>query len=163
MSLATGLALVIFPAAMLAAGFFDARTRMIPNRLVLAFAASFLVVGPLAGLGWAEIALHGLVALGALAFGFGLYAAGWLGGGDGKLIAATVLWLGPAATPAYLIYAALAGGALAVAMVTLRLAPRPSIGRAKEPNRGPSLPYGVALAAGGLLAFAGSFWGAALT
>ena len=32
---------------------------------------------------------------GGLALGFALYAGGWLGGGDGKLLAVTGLWLSP--------------------------------------------------------------------
>lgn len=64
-------------------------------------------LGSLAGL-WLCAALFAPAALGgeplaglmcgalALLLGFVLYALGWLGGGDGKLLAVLAMWLGPA-------------------------------------------------------------------
>src|SRR5208282_2811624 len=42
----------------------------------------------------------------------------WIGGGDAKLAAATVLWLGFAHLADYLVYASLFGGALTVALIS---------------------------------------------
>ena len=77
----------------------------------------------------------------ALAFRFGL-----LGGGDVKLLAAGTLWLGAAALGPYLLVTVLAGGLLAVVFVAWHLRRRPTRRR-----RRPSLPYAVAIAAGGIL------------
>ena len=164
---AVELATILFPAAMIAAGLCDAETRIIPNSLVLGLVVGFAALAPLAGFGPAAMALHFGVALLALAAGFGLFAAGWLGGGDGKLIAATALWLGPAATIDFVLVAALAGGALAMGLLAFRMQPMPPVlvtrewAMALHAPDGP-VPYGIALAAGGLAAFTSSPWIAGL-
>ena len=160
---AAHLATILFPAAMIAAGMCDAATRTIPNRLVLGLVVGFAALAPLAGFGAWEMTVHFGVAFLALAAGLGLFAAGWLGGGDGKLIAATALWLGPASTVDFVFVAALAGGVLAAGILAFRLRPIPvalvTRNWATELHApdGP-VPYGIALAAGGLAAFASSPW-----
>ena len=107
-----------------------------------------------AGGGAAAFGLDVLVALlifvlAAMAFRYGL-----LGGGDVKLLAAGGLWLGAAALGPYLLTTVLAGGALA------RRVRRLAGGGAGSAagTKGPSLPYGVAIAAGGILTTAGALW-----
>lgn len=60
--------------------------------LLVLWGLSALVVPHVLGGPWAESLCCGA---GGLALGFGLYAVGWLGGGDGKLLGVTGLWLGP--------------------------------------------------------------------
>ena len=67
------------------------------------FAPQALGAQPLAGL------VCGLAGLG---LGFGLYACGWLGGGDGKLLAVLAMWLGPADIGLALLATAVLGLAL---------------------------------------------------
>jgi prepilin peptidase CpaA len=87
---------------------------------------------------------------GAFVFHFGA-----IGGGDVKLIAAGVLWTGAGAAGEFLLATAIAGGVLAGAfLLQARLAPRPE-GAARV--RPPSLPYGIAIAAGGILTTAAAF------
>ena len=73
-----------------------------------------------------------------------------MGGGDVKLLAATGLWLGPAATPALLLLTALAGGVVTLALITCRAlgAGRLAGGRIAA-LRDPMdrVPYGIAIAA----------------
>jgi prepilin peptidase CpaA len=88
-------------------------------------------------------------ALGACAFHFGL-----LGGGDAKLLAAGALWFGAAALGPYLMITVLAGGVLAVLFIAWRLATPGGM----DPKTRPSLPYAVAIAAGGILTTAGALW-----
>jgi prepilin peptidase CpaA len=152
------LILAIFPGAMALAAASDFFTMTIPNRLVLALASGFFVVAPLAGLGWSDIELHMALALAALAFAFALLSFGWIGGGDAKLFAATCLWLGPETIPAYGIYVALCGGALTLLLLFWRGMPLPSmlpprgwLMRLHSPKEG--VPYGIALAAAGLLVY----------
>jgi prepilin peptidase CpaA len=102
--------------------------------------------------------LSGLAMLG---LGIALYAAGLMGGGDGKLAGATALWLGPAALPQYLAYTAIIGGLLALVVLAARVAPvPPALARVRwvrllrSPRVG--VPYGVALAAAGAIALADS-------
>ena len=45
-----------------------------------------------------------------LLVGFGLFAFGWFGGGDAKLMAAVGLWVGFDACPSISLSVALAGG-----------------------------------------------------
>jgi prepilin peptidase CpaA len=104
------------------------------------------------------------VGLAALVAGMGMFAAGWIGGGDGKLFAVCALWLGwPAALP-FLLYTGLAGGALTFAILALRsgwLAPAVAGGPTWLRNLGTNggdLPYGVAIAIGALAAFRKARW-----
>ena len=152
------LILTIFPGAMALAAASDFLTMTIPNRLVLALTSGFFVVAPLAGLGWSDIGLHVALALAALAFALALFSFGWIGGGDAKLFAATCLWFGPETIPAYGTYVALFGGALTLLLLFWRGMPFPSmlplqawLMRLHSPKEG--VPYGIALAAAGLLVY----------
>ncbi len=127
----------------------DVATRRIPNRLTAALAlvgVARLAAGLAAGGGWADPALDLAAAGAVLALGAAGFAAGAIGGGDVKLAAAAALWLGAGAVGTFLAFSALAGGVLAAAYLGLGVLGR----RAGRPA--PTLPYGVALAAGGLAA-----------
>jgi prepilin peptidase CpaA len=155
------LIMTIFPGAMALAAATDLLTMTLPNRLVLALAAGFFVVAPLVGFGWTDIGLHAAVGLAALAVAFAFFAFGWIGGGDAKLFAATCLWFGPDAVIAYTLYAALLGGALTLLLLYWRNWPLPAVltsqgwlVRLHSPKEG--VPYGIALAAAGLLVYPGT-------
>lgn len=152
------LLLLIFPALMAFAAASDLLTMTIPNRLVLVLAAGFFAVAPLAGLPLETIAWHAGAGLLVLAITFSLFAAGWIGGGDAKLAAATVLWLGFELTLPYLLYAGLIGGALTLSILAVRRYALPVslmrvtwIGRLHDHKTG--IPYGIALAAAALLVY----------
>ncbi len=152
------LVLTVFPGAVAFAGAMDLFTMKIPNRISIALVLSFLVVAPLAGLGLWDIALHFGAALVVLTITFGMFLAGWFGGGDAKLLAAIALWLGVDLLPEYLIAVALVGGALTIIFTTFRSAPLPlsvvSEGWAlRLHDKKTGIPYGVALAAGALLVY----------
>ncbi len=51
-------------------------------------------------------------------FGFGAFAAGFMGGGDVKLMTAVALWAGPDKVLPFLLFMSLAGLALALVIVT---------------------------------------------
>ena len=152
------LLLTIFPGAMAFAAATDLFTMTVPNRLVQVLTAGFFILAPMVGLGWADIGLHVALAAVALLVTFGLFSKGWIGGGDAKLFAATCLWLGPGAMLAYSIYAALLGGALTLLLLFARNMPLPAtllsqgwIVRLHSPKEG--VPYGIALAAAGLMVY----------
>lgn len=152
------LLLTVFPAGMALAAANDLITMTVPNRLAIALALSFFVLAPLAGLTLTAIGLHLAIGFAAFALGFALFAAGWIGGGDAKLFAATALWLGPEAVVSYGLTASLFGGALALLMLSWRRLPLPAflmgqswILRLHDAREG--IPYGIALAAGGLIAY----------
>jgi prepilin peptidase CpaA len=157
-----------FPALVLSAAFSDAITFTIPNWIPLALLALFPVAGLAAGVPLSTLGVHLAVGVGVLAVGAGMFAMGWMGGGDAKLIAAAALWLGLPAMPAFAIGTAMTGGVLAVILVMLRsihfravvvLGPR-WVTRLADSDQG--IPYGIAIAAGTLGAFATSPFGAAL-
>ena len=72
-----------------------------------------------------------------------------LGGGDVKLLAAAALWTGSAALLPFLMATALAGGLLAALFLAF----------ARREGKPVALPYGVAIAAGGILITGGALWG----
>ena len=86
--------LIIFPAAMALAACFDLFTMTIPNRLTIVFAVLFLPAALYAGMPGADIGMNVAAGMAMLAVAFALFAFGWIGGGDAKFFAATVLWLG---------------------------------------------------------------------
>lgn len=156
MSLALLVLLVAFPAAMAYAAASDLLSMTISNRLCLFLVAMFGVCAALLGLGWSEIGWHAAAGALVLVVCFGFFAAGWMGGGDAKLAAATALWFGFGQLMPYLLYTAIFGGVLTLLIVTLRRAPLPAMAqgwawarRLHAADQG--VPYGVALALAGLL------------
>lgn len=133
----------------------DVTSYTIPNRVSLALVALFAVWAPMSGLGLSGLGWHA-AAFAVVLFGaFGLFAAGWIGGGDAKLAAALSLWVGWTLLPAFLVVTALFGAALTLALIVGRSLPLPMalarvgwICRLHDPKAG--VPYGVALACGAL-------------
>ena len=145
------LALELALAALLvAAAVVDARTYTISNRLNLLIALAAPLHWWAAGVPlWPDSAIQLGIAL--LLFGFfaALFYGGAIGGGDVKLTAAVALWLPPLATLRFLTFMSIAGGVLAI-LVVVRQRLRAVEGR-------PRLPYGVAIATGGLTILAQRF------
>jgi len=150
--------LTVFPVAMVMAAVSDLFTMTVSNRLTVGLAAAFFVVAPLSGMDLETIGIHVAVCLGMLAVGIALFAPGWIGGGDAKLIAATALWLGLAPLGHYLFVSAISGCALTVILLKFRSVPLPAwageqpwIARLHRADRG--APYCIALAVAGLSAY----------
>jgi len=153
------LLLLIFPVLVIVAGLRDAATYTIPNWISVALAVAF----PFAAVAL-DLPMHTiLVQLGvgalALVAGIAMYSVKWIGGGDAKLFAAAALWIGWPSTVLFLGMTGVAGGVLAVTLLGLRSAMvRPFMpagpgwfARLVEP--GQKVPYGMAIAAGALMAF----------
>lgn len=118
-SVSPELALIL--AALVGAGaVLDLRSGRIPNGLILVIAA----LGVVSGLPLGAPLRH--LALAAAGIGVGLgfwivpFALRWVGGADVKLVAAAGAWLGPLATLRLSLFAALAGGLLALLYLWLR-------------------------------------------
>lgn len=148
--------LVVFPAAMAYAAASDLVTMTIPNWLCLLLVAAFGLCAAAIGFGWSAVGWNLAAGLLMLTLCFGLFAAGWIGGGDAKLAAATALWLGFEQLLPYLFVATLVGGVLTVVLVKLREAPLPGLAkgwswaqRLHGVEKG--VPYGIALAAAALV------------
>ncbi len=128
----------------------------IPNRICVAIVALYPVhvLASPQSIDW----LGGLVVGGlALVFGIVLFVMRAMGGGDIKLIAATALWAGPGGIVDFIGISALAGGVMALIMLSpmrysLAMAFDRSGNRdACEALLGCVLPYGVAIAIGGFV------------
>lgn len=139
-----------FAACAVAAAADDARRLRIPNRLVGAVAVLFAVHAATALDGGTVIAA---LATGAamLVAGFALFAMGWLGGGDAKLLAAAALWAGPTHIAALVTVTALSGGGLALLLRTPVAARLHTHWQRVDPEAAAPMPYGVAIACGMLV------------
>src|SRR6476660_8656440 len=139
----TDLLLLALAATLVVAAVIDVRTFTISNRLNAAVAAG----APLYWLSitlnpWPDMAIQ--VAAGASVFVLlaGAFYAGMMGGGDVKLAAALALWFPPVATIKFLVLMSLAGGVLTLVVVAIH--------HARKREGRPEIPYGVAIAFGGL-------------
>ena len=139
----TDLLLLALAAILIVAAVVDVRTFTISNRLNLSVAL-------LAPVYWASVALSpwpGIaLQVAAAATVFVLFAAafyaGMMGGGDVKLAAALALWFSPFTTLRFIVLTSLAGGVLTLIVLVWH--------RARKREGRPEVPYGVAIAAGGL-------------
>lgn len=141
----------------------DVLTLRIPNWLNALIALTFFPMALATGMPAEAIFWHCLTGFAVLIVGFGLFSGGVIGGGDAKLLAATALWIGNAQLLPYLVFTALAGGALVVVMQAWRLfrieGETRELGWAKRLfGFKMDLPYGVAIAAGTILALPGTWW-----
>jgi len=151
--------LTVFPALAIVAALKDVTSYTIPNWISLALLAAFVPAAVVSGAPLAVLGLCLATGFGALLLGMGMFAAGWIGGGDAKLFAASALWIGwPGAVP-FMLATGLAGGALTMAILALRsgwlepvLAGSPAWLR-RLGTQGGDLPYGVAIAIGALATF----------
>ncbi len=158
MSLLNTIPIAIFSTAMIFAGVRDLTTMTIPNWLTLALALSFYVVAPIAHMPLIEIAQHTAVSVVTLLFGMAFFAKGWIGGGDAKLMAAVALWLGWAQALPYFVVASILGGGLTLLILAYRKLPLPAFvvrqaWALRLHDRAEGVPYGLALAAAGLVIF----------
>jgi prepilin peptidase CpaA len=153
--LLTFIIVVIFAGTMLTAAAKDATSMTIPNWISLAVMAGFFIVTPFVWQGLDSFVTHILVGLSFFAAGFAMFAFGWLGGGDAKLMAATALWWQWDEAVIYIFYTTMIGAVFALLLL---------FGRKYIPTRvltadwalhlfrdETKMPYGLALAAGALL------------
>lgn len=137
----------------------DLASYTIPNWISLALTGAFCLLAVTTGLSLESLEAHAAAGAIALVAGMALFALGWVGGGDAKLLAACCLWFGWPDSQAFLLDTVLAGGAFALVLLVVRgqrvrpFIPAVSgwIGRLITP--GEPAPYGVAIALGALIAF----------
>jgi len=136
--LLAGLALLLLIAAAI-----DIRTFTISNTLVLAVALLAPLFWWAAGVPlWPDVAYRLAIAIAVFAALAATFYLGMMGGGDVKLAAALVLWFPPAATLLFLVIMSVAGGVLTLAVLIAH--------KIRRREGRPEIPYGVAIAFGGL-------------
>ena len=150
--------LFVFPSLMVFAALSDLFTMTISNRVSIALVVVFVPFAFFAGLSPADIGMHVACGLGMLVLTFGMFAMGWVGGGDAKLAAATALWVGWTHVADYGLDSAMIGGALTLMILYARKLPLPGwavdvawVTRLHDRQTG--IPYGIALAIAGLLIY----------
>lgn len=148
----------------------DLRTRRIPNLLTFGGAAFAIVYSlVVSGTGGLVTSLGGWIT--GLVLFLPMFALGGMGAGDVKLAACLGAWLGPLASLFVALYAALAGGVMAVGLAlatgyfrqavrnvwlllahwrVVGLRPLPEL--TLEGSRGPRLPFAVPIAIGAVAA-----------
>jgi prepilin peptidase CpaA len=139
----TEILLIGLAATLVAAAVVDMRTFTISNRLNLAVALS----APLYWLSismapWPDMAIQLGIGVAVFAILAGAFYAGMMGGGDVKLAAALALWFSPAGTLKFLVLMSIAGGVLTLVILVWH--------RLRRREGRPAIPYGVAIAFGGL-------------
>ncbi len=149
---------LLFFSIMLVGAIYDLFTYTIPNFLPLFLIGTFAAFALWQALPWPLLAAHAGAGLGMLVAGWVLFALGLLGGGDAKLFAATSLWMGWHGLLNYLIMFSLCGGVLALSLLLFRRLPLlERLARhgwiATLHDKAQGVPYGIALAAGALLAW----------
>jgi prepilin peptidase CpaA len=157
------LAQLVLPFLLVLAAIFDCFTLKIPNWLTALIAIAFFPTALLLGLPASAYLWHMGVAVLVLSAGFALYAMGLFGAGDAKMVSAGALWFGWPALIPFVVNTALAGGVLALIMLfwsKLRIDQevRGYTWVAKLDPIKPNVPYGIAIAAGGILAYPQSWW-----
>ena len=152
------LVVLVFASVMAVAAFEDFRRFVIPNLLPIVLCVLWPVYFAFAPSFYGAVSSIGC-ALAVFLVGAVLFARGWLGGGDVKLLSAAVLWAGPAGTPALLMLTGVLGGALALFLLMpfgsqITMAIRALLGQpAVSTERGMAtpVPYGVAIAGAALI------------
>lgn len=144
---------VIWSVTLIAAAISDLRSFRISNIFPIVIIALFLVNHAMVGFSgalWPNL-FHFLV---ALVVGMFLFGRGWLGGGDAKLYASVALWFNWSGAAALIFMTTIAGLLLAIAFIVARMTGL----RKNVPKEDRRIPYGVAIAAGGILTAAWRGW-----
>ena len=146
----TDLLLGALAVILVVAAVIDVRTFTISNRLNMVVALLAPVFWWSIGMPlWPDVAIHVGVAVAVFVLLSIAFFMGMMGGGDVKLAAALALWFSPAATLRFLVFMSIAGGLLTLIVLVIHKV-RSSPGR-------PKVPYGVAMAIGGLMILAQRF------
>ena len=152
------IALPVFAAVMAIAAYEDFRRLVIPNLLPAVLCVAWPVHFAAAPSLFGAMTAAGC-ALSVFIVGAALFARGFLGGGDVKLLTAATLWCGAAGTPSLLVLTGILGGALTLFLLLpfgaqLAAAGRALLGPAAiatEHDTAKSVPYGVAIAGAALI------------
>ena len=167
------LCFTLLPTLLMIAAIWDVLTFKIPNWLTLLTAALFFPMALATGMPLDGFVWH--IAGGVLLFavGFIMFQFNLLGGGDAKMLAAAGLWFGMTNIYGFIILAAFAGFlqvcfmvAQSYIMLSLDIADVSDTSKrmwGKLVSMTPNVPFGFAIALGGIVAFRGTWWMHALS
>lgn len=154
---------MIVPVLMAYTAASDLLTMTIPNVISLALLAVFPIAALMTGMSLTTFGLHFGLGMLVLVVTFGFFAMGWIGGGDAKFAAAAAVWFGPAYGLDFLVFTSFFGGLLTLAVVVFRSMDLPlalygTSWVERLHHRDSGVPYGIAIAAGGLVVFPETPW-----
>lgn len=135
--------LALLALLLLVAAATDLKSRIIANQLNLAVALLAPLYWWATGMAvWPDMALQLGLGIAVFAIFAGLFAMGWMGGGDVKLLGALALWLPVIPFIKLLVIMSLLGGVLTLIVLAVH--------RIRKLSARPEIPYGVAIAIAGL-------------
>lgn len=154
-----GVIVSVFPMALMYAAAKDLARYEIPNWISVVIVADYLVAALVGQVDPLVIVSHLSAGAVMMLFGALLFYKGVFGGGDAKLIAASAVWTGWETLLPFVILVAIMGGVFALMVVVIRkwrINEREFVKRIRiewlrklcAAEKG--LPYGVAIAAGGI-------------
>ena len=157
------IAFTVFPLGLAFAAANDLLTMTISNKLTLGLAAAFVILAPLTGMDLHTFGMHWAAGGIVLAVAFACFSLGWIGGGDAKFAAVAALWVGWGNALEFIGLASVFGGVLTLLLLSFRRAVLPAfvirqpwVQRLHHDKSG--VPYGVALAAAGLVVYPHTVW-----
>ncbi len=160
--------LFLFAAAMIWAAVSDFKSFILSNRLCLSVAGLYLIfISVLFMIGtppsWSYLGYSFAIAIIVFLILLLLFAYGFIGGGDVKLIPAVLLWAGPAYAIEFILITTLCGGIVAILTICCRyLKSYLSSQKSSENinlsmsesselvNKENNIPYGIGISVGGL-------------
>lgn len=162
------LSLAVLPTLLIVAATSDVMTYRIPNWLTLLTALLFFPMAMATAMPAAALTWHILAGVLLFVIGFGLFAFNLVGGGDVKLLGALGLWLGLGSLGNFFQALAYAGLVQALLMsawayiifsMEIRSDADSQIGLwSKLRTIKPNIPFGFAIALGGIVAFRDTWW-----
>ena len=157
------IAFFVFPLGLAFAAANDLLTMTISNKLTLGLVVLFVVLAPITGMDLRAFGMHWAAGGIVLAAAFACFAFGWIGGGDAKFAAVATLWVGWENALDFIGLASIFGGALTLLILLFRrsvlpafIIRQPWVQRLHKEKAG--VPYGVALAAAGLVVYPHTVW-----
>jgi prepilin peptidase CpaA len=157
------IAFFVFPLGLAFGAANDLLTMTISNKLTLGLVVLFVILAPITGMDLRAFGMHWAAGGIVLAVAFACFAFGWIGGGDAKFAAVATLWVGWENALDFIGLASIFGGALTLLILLFRrsvlpafIIRQPWVQRLHKEKAG--VPYGVALAAAGLVVYPHTVW-----
>jgi len=146
------------------AGVCDYFTLKIPNWLNITIAVAVIPFVILAEMPIEVFAWHVVAGILTFIIAYIMFAFGLFGGGDAKMLAACALWIGWDGMFNFSVYIVIAGGLLGLALTAWKwLATKQDSegfawARGFITEKQLQLPYGIAIAASGIIVFPATWW-----
>lgn len=155
----TDFLLAALAVTLVVAAVIDVKTFTISNRLNAAVALAAPLYWWSIGMPlWPDAAIQVAVAAGVFLLLALAFQIGMMGGGDVKLAAALALWFSPVSTVKFLVFMSIAGGLLTlIVLIAHKKFPGWQVHEDGRPRSKARVPYGVAIAVGGLVILAQRF------